>query len=500
MRINGFSGMDVDSMVKSLMTARREPLNKLNQQKQILEWQRDNYREMNSKFFGFNSKLKTSGMSAAMNSYKSVVSGNTDAVKVEATANANAVPMEISVKQLATQAAITTKGTGYGAKLTTTLQEAARLADPAAVIPAKYELHINGVDYEFDKSMSIAEVVSTINKNPDAKAIAKFDEVTGQFNIYSKEYGSEAKLEINDDATQTSTLFQAFNGMTDPGKSSFIGSNALVNFNGAQENGNPIYNEFSSNNFTINGVQVTLLAESGSNGPSKITTQNDPTKALETIKAFINDYNDLISTLNTKVNETRYRDFVPLSDDQKSEMKENDIKNWEEKAKSGMLRNDGMLKTAVSEMRMLTSEFAGQLNASGITMGEYYEGGKLYLDETKLKEALEKDPQSIVDMFQGPVSAPSNGLFDKLQVVMDKAMTNLSDKAGTSKFDGSLTSPFKTESSMGKQLKDYNQRIEDLQKRLQDIETRYYKQFSAMETAMNRLQSQSSSLFGNSSQ
>lgn len=498
MRINGFSGMDIDSMVKSLMTARREPLNKLNQQKTVLEWQRDNYREMNSKFFAFNSKLKTSGMSAAMNSYKSVVTGNTDAIKVEATASASAVPMEISVKELATQAMIKTNGANFGLTMKSTLEEVYKQANSGTDGSANYELNVNDVKFVFDKTASISEVISKINGDSKANAIARFDEITGEFTLLSKDYGKTSKLKINDSVTDTNkSLFSAFGGRVDPTENLEVtGSNAKVNFNNVKDpnnNNELIYQEFTSNTLTINGVQITLQALS--NGvSSKISTQTDSTKSIETIKNFINDYNELINIINTKVNENRYKDFTPLSDEQKAEMKENDIKLWEEKAKSGMLRNDGILKSSTSEMRMQISELAGQLSAIGITTGQYYEGGKLYLDETKLKTALESNPQAVSDLFQGSASALSDGLFDKLQVVMDNAMTNLADKAGTSKFDGSLTSPFKTESSMGKQLKDYNKRIEDLLDRLANMETRYYKQFTAMETAMSRMNAQSSSL------
>lgn len=492
MRINGFSGMDIDSMVKSLMTAKKEPLNKLNQQKTILEWQRDNYREMNSKLFAFNTKLKNNGFSSAMNSFKSVVTGNTDAIKVEATANANQIPMEVTVQKLATQASIDSVGAGYGLKLSSTLGEAFKKstgADPTTT--TNFELKINGEKFEFSDKTSISEVISAINGNTKANATAKFDELTGKFTIASKDFGVNAKLDL--DSTFSTDFFDAFKGKASPvnsGDTAYIakGSNAIVDIN------NQTNLTFESNIFTVNGVQITLLAETGSNGSSKISTQTDSTKSLDTIKNFINDYNELISTLNTKINETRYKDFAPLSDEQKSEMEDNDIKNWEEKAKSGMLRNDGILKSAVSEMRMKVSEIAGQLSAIGITTGQYFEGGKLYLDETKLKTALEKNPDAVKDLFQGPVSASSEGLFDKLQKVMDDTMTNFADKAGTSKFDGSLTSPFKTESSMGKQLDDYKDRILALQERLKNLETRYYKQFTAMETAISNLNAQSSSL------
>lgn len=490
MRINGFSGMDIDSMVKSLMTAQRAPLDKLNQQKEVLQWTRDSYREMNSKFFDFrNNKLMKYGQSSAMNGFNAAVSGNTDAVKAEATPSANKVPMNISVKSLATQASLGTQGVGYGITTKTTLADIQKKVDDTQS-PDAYELHINGVDFKFDKSLTISDVINKISSDTKANATASFDEITGKLTILSKEYGDKQTITLSDDSTNPSTLLSLFGG----GKPAVPGENASVVINNE-----PL--SFESNTFTINGVQLTLLSTTTSDPvsmaddkPATIKIQPDATKTLETIKSFINDYNDLINTLNTKVGEEKYRDFPPLSDDQKKEMTDNDIKLWEDKAKSGLLKNDSILSSAISSMRMTISENMGKLSDLGITTGQYYEGGKLYLDESKLKQAIEKDPQGIMDLFQGPVSASSDGIFDKMSDIMNDAMGSLSDKAGTTKYSGDLNSVYKEESVMGKQLKDYNKRILDLQNRLSDMEDRYYKQFSAMETAMNQYNSQSASL------
>ncbi|GGD92191.1 flagellar filament capping protein FliD [Paenibacillus nasutitermitis] len=500
MRINGFSGMDIDSMVKSMMTAQRVPLDKLTQQKQVLQWQRDSYRELNSKVFTLsNTIFKNYGLASGMNSYKSTVTGNTDAIKVVANANANPIPMTVTVKQLATQASIETTGAGYGLKSSATLAELQTKLDSAAPIRDTYALRINNVNFSFDKTLSISEVINKINADPDAKATAKFDELTGKLTILSKEFGSEAELKITDDAAnnKNSTLFDLFKGVS---QSIETGKQAKVKIND-QDN-----LKFDSNIITVNGVQITLLATTTSmtdstnpnylsdDKPAKISTQTDSTKALETIKSFINDYNDLLGTLNSKISEERYKDFQPLTDEQKSNMTENDIKLWEEKAKSGMLKNDQIVKSTINNMRMEIANKLGQLGAIGITTGQYYENGKLYLDETKLKTALENDPQAIMDLFQGPASASNTGIMDKLRDVMDVTMTSFADKAGTTKYDGSLNSLYKEESSMGRMLKDYNKRILATQNRLTDMEARYYRQFTAMETAMNKYNAQSSSL------
>ena len=83
---------------------------------------------------------------------------------------------------------------------------------------------------------------------------------------------------------------------------------------------------------------------------------------------------------------------------------------------------------------------------------------------------------------------------------MTTSLQNISDRAGTNKYSGDLSSAFKDESVMGRAMKDYTSRIAAMTTRLSDAETRYYKQFSAMETAMSKLQSQSSSLFGTPAQ
>lgn len=195
--------------------------------------------------------------------------------------------------------------------------------------------------------------------------------------------------------------------------------------------------------------------------------------------------------MNTKVDEEKYRDYPPLTDEQRSAMKETEITAWEAKAKSGLLKNDDILKDTITAMRSVINNSIGQLSSLGITTGQYYEGGKLYLDEDKLKKALQSNPQQLSNVFQG-----SDGIVNKLSTTMTNTLQKFSDRAGTNRFSGDLSAAFKDESVMGKQMKEYTSRISDLMKRLDDQETRYYQQFSAMETAMNQLQSQSSSLFG----
>lgn len=491
MRINGFSGMDIDSMVKSMIDAKRVPMDKLTQQKTVLEWKRESYRELNSKMVDFKNKLSSYKYSTAMNSNQAVVSGNTTAVKANATASANSIPMSVEVIALAQKSYMQS---GQGLKtldnkdvtLKTTLAE---LAGQTAPIPDKYELNINGKKIEFDKTDNITNVINKINSEPGAKVTASFDELSGKFMIQSKEFGQANNIKdvnISDsfmkligigagqihDATQATVKIKNTN---DPNNES------LKTFN------------LEDNSLLVNGVELTFQTINEGD-PAIITTQTDPTKAMETIKGFVDTYNELIKTFSTKLGEEKYRSYAPLTAEQKKAMNENDIKLWEEKAKSGLLKNDDILRSAISEMRATIGEAMGDLSSIGITTGQYFENGKLIINEDKLKAALQSDPQKVSRIFQGSGDGVNAGIFSKVGEAMDNAVDKLVDKAGTSKFSTDANSILKEDSAMGRQLKDYNKRLDAMEERLKDLEIRYYRQFTAMETAMNKYNSQSSSL------
>ncbi|MCM3786006.1 flagellar filament capping protein FliD [Neobacillus mesonae] len=494
MRISGFSGMDIDTMVSSLMTAHRAPLDKLNQQKQLITWQRDNYRELNSKLFDLrNNKLTTYNKSTELNTQKAVVSGNTNAVKAEASASAQNIPMTISVVSLAKPASYEMNKLDGDYTAKSTLGDIAKgKAVEGATLPEKYSVKINGQDITFNATDTISSVVSKINSNSTANATAQFDEITGKLTILSKSTGAEAKLVIEKTGGEDGALIDLFGGS----EKTSGGQNGHVKINDRE------YENLTSNSLTVNGIALTFLEETvkensegvETDNPVSISVQTDTEKALTTIKSFIEEYNTLMSYMSTKMGEEKYRDFAPLTDEQKSAMSEKDIELWEEKSKSGLLKNDEILRSTISSMRSIITEKLGDLSSLGITSGQYYENGKLYLDEEKFNQAMQSNPQKLAEIFQGVGSSSSNGIFGKMSETINGSLDKLVTKAGTSKYSGDLNSILKEESIMGRQLKDYNKRIDDLQDKLVDLENRYYRQFTAMETAISKYNSQSSSL------
>ena len=268
------------------------------------------------------------------------------------------------------------------------------------------------------------------------------------------------------------------------------GTNAVFSING-------LATERNSNNFTVNGVSFTLKNTFGEPAVT-VSVNNDSNKVFENVKDFITKYNDLIDKIQKKTSEERYRDYTPLTDTQREQLSDKQQEQWEEKAKSGMLRNDSILKSVLTQMRsnfyttVQNSEVStlyNQLSRIGITTtANYLDGGKLQIDDAKLKAAIEADPQSVEKLFNANGTTDAQkGIVQRLYDTVTNTMDQLKERAGNS-FSTN------TQFTLGKQLNSLATSISSFEDRLTSIEDRYYKQFTAMEKAMSQANSQSASL------
>lgn len=268
------------------------------------------------------------------------------------------------------------------------------------------------------------------------------------------------------------------------------GTNAVFSING-------LATERNSNNFTVNGVSFTLKNTFGEPAVT-VSVNNDSNKVFENVKDFITKYNDLIDKIQKKTSEERYRDYTPLTDTQREQLSDKQQEQWEEKAKSGMLRNDSILKSVLTQMRsnfyttVQNSEVStlyNQLSRIGITTtANYLDGGKLQIDDAKLKAAIEADPQSVEKLFNANGTTDAQkGIVQRLYDTVSNTMDQLKERAGNS-FSTN------TQFTLGKQLNSLATSISSFEDRLTSIEDRYYKQFTAMEKAMSQANSQSASL------
>ncbi|WP_286925722.1 MULTISPECIES: flagellar filament capping protein FliD [Lysinibacillus] len=225
------------------------------------------------------------------------------------------------------------------------------------------------------------------------------------------------------------------------------------------------------------------------------------------IKEFVTNYNEMLDTLNGLLKEKKYRDFPPLTKEQREDMSENEQKLWDEKAKSGLLRSDSLIREGLSKMR---TQFMSSVNGLGdktidalaeigiTTSNKLSESGKLVIVDEKLDAALEKDPQQVVELFtksgtvtttydadkKRNVTEDSRGITKRLRDEIANLTKSIEKKAGR---DGDTEQSY----NIGKNIVDMDNRITKLQAKLKDIEARYWKQFTAMEQAINKANQQS---------
>lgn len=502
------SGMDIDQMVKDMMKAQRTRYDTLYQKKTQQEWKKADYNTMYNTINDFRSDTVFNYKLQGTLLPKKVTS--TDETKVSATANSDAVnfPHTIDVTTLAESASMSSS-TGISvnagadkSKLSTHIGINGAIKLTISDGTTSKDLVSDTTTGTYDTTnKSIYDLVSDINKL-GLNVKASYDTTLDRFFLYNTKSGDANQITLSSSdgsatgagkltdnlklgigtalATKPDPLVPE---QTLPSKST-AGKDAAFTLDG-------VALTQASNTFTLSGITYNLKAQ----GIATVAVSSDNDKAVAAVKSFIEAYNSILSKVNGEITETYYKDYLPLTSEQKKDMDESDIKQWDERAHSGLLRRDSTLQTLVYSMRndlsTPVSGIPGKYNSAasiGITTGDYSEGGKLYLDETKLKKALEEDPDILSKLFStSGDSHAAQGISVRLYDTLKNATDKIYTVAGAT-----ATTAADTDSTISKSIKDYEKRMDDLSRRLEDMEDRYYKQFDAMEVALNKMTQQSS--------
>ncbi|TCS83305.1 flagellar hook-associated protein 2 [Tepidibacillus fermentans] len=533
LRIGGLaSGMDIDSLVAKLMTAERIPLDKLTQKKQILEWQRDDYRSMNTLLYdlkNFIGVTQTDGVGRKSTFTKKIVtSSNESAVSAKNINSTVDITSTIGVKQLAEAASMYSK---QDIRLSTNFDPNNKLdaeisaGNIRSFTDTTFTIQVIQADgtlspvtstntFTVDTAnQSLNDVIAEINKR-NIGVSAFYDSMTGRVSLVANHTGDVAgqpEIVLSGDFLTSSLQLDADNVQAANNTVGNLGKNAVFVINGMETYRN-------SNTFQINGYEYTLKQVTDSNGDGiissnetvTISSKTDTDAIFDSIKKFVDKYNETIDKINSKISEKRYRDYPPLTDAQKNEMKDKEIELWEEKAKSGLLYNDNILSSGLNQMRLqiydsvdgLTSTFYDSAKNADITINQlanigittssnYLDKGKLVIDEAKLKEAISQNPMAIYELFNkevknadGSLNFKQSGIVTRLEEVIGQTIKNIEVKAGKSYYTNN-------QYTLGRLLDQVNSDITDFEERLKQIEDRYWRQFTAMEQAINQSNQQS---------
>jgi len=509
MRIGGLaSGMDIDMLVKQLMQAERAPLNKLYQKRQTLEWQRDAYREVNRSLSKFRDAYAKLRLQSTFSGY-SATSSNANVVSAKATMSAIPGTYKIEVVQLAKVASVTSANALKNASNENAKANDKVLSENDPEFSFQIETAKGTATITVTRSDTFATLAQKIQNatNSDKESLglrANFDNTTSRFFISAKEPGDDSWFQFKviddgDEDTSDEEFVQQFikeRILGDPSASSlkFEGQNAKVNY--TPPSGNMIVvDNLKSNTFTINGVEFNLHTVSSE--PMYVKVASDPEGIINTIKDFVEKYNELVDQLSNLITEPKYRDYPPLTEEQKEEMKEKEIELWEKKAKSGLLRNDPIITNFLNQMRRaiydpiegIPANELHQISKIGITTGNYLSGGKLEIDEDKLRAAVLEDPDGVMKLFTKSAEKNGNtaqmGIGQRIYATLNTTLSDLRDKAGSPGYTSG------DQSLLGKSIYTLNDQISDWEVRLAKIESRYWSQFTAMEEALNKMNQQS---------
>lgn len=576
------SGLDIESLVKMGMMNKQNQYDKMYQTQLKQTWVKEAYNTVYTDVKAFKESMSTFKMQSNMSAMQAT-SSNNDVVSVTANGAAAAMNHKITVEQVASNAYLMTAN---GAKIERTNTSAANTAYLRDVLfeagytkstdadgqtsyavrnsAGKAETHkgsevaisievqdskdsdgkpvTHKVEFTYDQifgeNKTLNDLASAFS-NSGANVQGGYDTVNDSFSLYNKTSGADNKIALKANNEASADLLNKLhlasynaqdnklgsevkftNGtMTDAA----FGTNAKATIDGKTYESDT--NKLNVANVIYNFNGVSAKNADGTYQASTISVSQDTDKIVDNVKKFVETYNTLIDSLNTKYREEKNTDYKPLTKKQEGEMTESQIDKWNEKAKSGLLYHDNNIYSIISDMReslytkvdavdtVLTDAKGNKysynsMSSIGITSSTNQ--GHITLDEEKLKKALTEDPDCVYQLFASDqdstyVAGSTNknqadtytsksdylntGIANRLYNAMTTNISNLESYAGTSKETDD-------ESYLGKLITNMNTKMTSFQTLMKSYESKLYEKYDAMEVALSKLGAQLSYITG----
>lgn len=578
------SGLDIESLVKMGMMNKQNQYDKMYQTQLKQTWVKEAYNTVYTDVKAFKESMSTFKMQSNMSAMQAT-SSNNDVVSVTANGAAAAMNHKITVEQVASNAYLMTAN---GAKIERTNTSAANSAYLKDVLfeagytkstdadgqtsyavknsAGKPETHkgsdvaisievqdgndvdsdgkpvTHKVEFTYDQIFGDNKTLNdlaTAFSNSGANIQGGYDTVNDSFSLYNKTSGADNKIGLQANNDKSAELLNklhlaSYNAQDNKlgSEVSFtngamtkaaVGTNAKATIDGKTYESST--NKLNVANVIYNFNGVSTKNADGTSQASTISVSQDTDKIVDNVKKFVETYNTLIDSLNTKYREEKNTDYKPLTKKQEGEMTESQIDKWNEKAKSGLLYHDNNIYSIISDMRealytkvdavdtVLTDSKGNKysynsMSSIGITSSTNQ--GHITLDEEKLKKALTEDPDCVYQLFASDqdstyVAGSTNknqsdtytsksdylntGIANRLYNSMTTNISKLESYAGTSKETDD-------ESYLGKLITNMNTKMTSFQTLMKSYEKKLYEKYDAMEVALSKLGAQLSYITG----
>lgn len=578
------SGLDIESLVKMGMMNKQNQYDKMYQTQLKQTWVKEAYNTVYTDVKAFKESMSTFKMQSNMSAMQAT-SSNNDVVSVTANGAAAAMNHKITVEQVASNAYLMTANGQKIDRANTSAANSAYLKDvlfsgnatkttvdgqtsylvkndktgktdtfkgsDVAISIEVQDSNEKGsdgkpvthkVEFTYDQifgdNKTLNDLASAFS-NSGANVQGGYDTVNDSFSLYNKTSGSANKigLKANNDTSaellnklhlasynaQDNKLGSEVKFNNGTMTEAAVGTNAKATIDGKTYESDT--NKLNVANVIYNFNGVSAKNADGTYQASTISVSQDTDKIVDNVKKFVETYNTLIDSLNTKYREEKNTDYKPLTKKQEGEMTESQIDKWNEKAKSGLLYHDNNIYSIISDMReslytkvdavdtVLTDAKGNKysynsMSSIGITSSTNQ--GHITLDEEKLKKALTEDPDCVYQLFASDqdstyVSGSTNknqadtytsksdylntGIANRLYNAMTTNISNLESYAGTSKETDD-------ESYLGKLITNMNTKMTSFQTLMKSYERKLYEKYDAMEVALSKLGAQLSYITG----
>lgn len=559
------SGLDIESLVKMGMMNKQNQYDKMYQNEMKQEWLKEAYVEVYDSMKTFKANMTDFKMQSNMSAMKAT-STNNDVVSVTANGAAAAMNHKVSVDAVASNAYLMTGMDGdapatiqraagatnntstylsdviYGNRLTNTTTDAdgnnvytidgathtgseaaitINLKDSSAANAKTYTVTMT-YDEIFSDKKTLSDFASAFSKS-GANIQGGYDTANDSFSLYNKTSGEKniisleaasgdaavllTNLRLASYDAQNNTLGSIQTFQKDHAVEAAKGTNAKATIDGK------VYN-LETNKITVAGVTYNFNNVSAGQ-TSTVSVSQDTDTIVDNVKKFVDMYNTLLDSLNDKLSEEKYSDYKPLTKEQEKDMSEDQIKKWNEKAKSGLLYHNNEVRSLVSDMReaiytpvnAVDSKY-NSLSAIGITTTTTK--GHITLDEDKLRKALNEDSDCVYQLFASDqdssyIAGSTNtnkltsyekkedykntGIANRLYNAMTENMSIFEDYAGTSKATDD-------QSYLGKLITNMQTKMTSFQTLMKSYENKLYDKYDAMEVALSKLGAQLSYITG----
>lgn len=455
------SGLDSKSIISALVAVERRPISAMEAKKTSYNKQKSLYGDLNGLLDKLNTASKALKTTTDFLAFKATSDDET-VLKATASKTAAAGTYTARVMQLAQ------------AQISGSPGQASASAPLTGANNVEFTITVNGNPKIISlNSPSLNSIAAAINAEDDANDIGVRAEVvdTGnttnggsqryQLVVRAKETGSAGAFTVSlgSNPTPGSALESVINGLG--GTPITAAQDAIVRLNPNTTGASGIDVTRSSNQITDlwPGISVDLLSVPSPNKNVTVTVTRDSEDATKKVQAFVDAYNKVV-------------DFFTAQNALDANGKA-----------SSPLFGDSTLRSLRSNLRGVVGGVVGNtgntafqmLAQIGVTSDR---DGKLTLDTTKLKTALDTDSTAVTNLFAGSTTGIANKLMGQLDVYTDTV-------------DGLLKSRV---DSFDRQSKDTQKRIDTAETRLTTYQKQLEQKYANLETLLGKLQSQGSSL------